>query len=511
MGEGKKAANLSKSKFISGLQCLKRLYLSCYERKLAMPPDEATQAAFERGQEVGELAREAFPGGVLVDEEYWDHDRAIAHTRRLMADESVPAIFEGAFTHENIIIRADVLERMAGSMWRLIEVKSSTASKDVHFRDLAVQEYVLKGCGVDVAETCLMHLNREYVYDGQRYQLNGLFRIDNLTWSSRALQERLPGQLAGQRAALRGTTAPDIAPGPQCADPYTCEFYDYCNEALPDDHVRKLYGIRADKVNRLLEMGIESIAAIPDTFPLYELQRRMVTCVKSNRPYFDAELQKELAQLRYPLCFMDFETVNPALPRHAGTRPYTMFAFQWSVHAQESPGAEPKHYEFLADNAADPRKAFLTSLLETVERHGGGGHIVVYNESFERRRLNDLAEWFPEYGNQIAHVQDRIWDFLAVIRQNVYHPGFNYSFSLKNVLAALVPGMTYEGMRISDGEQAGLAYERMIHPDTPDSERARVRRDLLAYCKQDTLAMVKLLASLNSKRYPHIFLELSGL
>ena len=492
----RKAAALSKSKFISGLQCLRRLYLSCYERKLAMPPDEATLAAFARGDEVGDLAQEAFPQGILVEEKYWDHDRAIVHTRRLMADESVPAIFEGAFTYEDIGIRADVLERMPDSGWRLIEVKSTTGVKDVHVPDVAIQKYVLKGCGVELADACLMHLNKEYVYDGVEYDLGQLFQIQSLTSRLCEAEDSIPSRLSEQRAALQRTTAPDIAPGPQCADPYTCEFYDHCNKALPDDHVSKLYRIRADKVSRLLEMGIESIAVIPDDFPLYELQRRIVACVKGRRPYFDAELRKELAELKYPLCFMDFETVNPALPRYAGMRPYSMFAFQWSVHVQESPGAEPKHYEFLADDRSDPRKAFLTSLLETIERHGGTGHIVVYNQSFEMGRLNDLAEWFPEYAQRIAKIQGRIWDLLPVIRQNVYHPGFNCSFSLKNVLPALVPAMAYEGMRISGGEQAGLAYERMIGGDTSEAARATLRGDLQAYCRQDTLAMVRLLESL---------------
>ncbi len=494
----RKVANLSKSKFISGLQCLKRLYLSCYERNLATPPDEATLAVFARGDEVGDLAQKAFPRGVLVEEKYWDHKRALAHTRQLMADESVPAIFEGAFTYEDIGIRADVLERMPDSRWRLIEAKSTTGVKDVHVQDVAIQKYVLEGCGIDLADACLMHLNKEYVYDGVEYNLGQLFHIESLASRLHEIENDIPGHLTEQREALQRTTAPDIAPGPHCTDPYTCDFYDYCNTPLPLWHVSNLYRIRNEKAEQLAGMGIKIIADIPDDFPLSEPQKRIVACNKSGLPFIDEGLQEELATLRYPVCFMDFETISPAIPRYAGMRPFSMLAFQWSVHVQNAPGAETTHYEFLAGDDSDPRENFLESLLDVLESHGEDGHIMVYNSPFEAGRLNELAEWFPKYAQCIARVQDRVWDLLPVVRQYIYHPKFNNSFSLKTVLPALVPDMRYEGMEISEGTEAGLAFERMISGGLPAPERAKIRQDLLAYCKQDTLAMVKLLDVLDS-------------
>jgi len=240
-------------------------------------------------------------------------------------------------------------------------------------------------------------------------------------------------------------------------------------------------------------MGVERLTDIPDDFRLSVIQQRMVTCAHTGRPYFDAGVRDRLAELRYPLSFMDFETFNAALPRYPGMRPYDQIPFQWSVHVQPAPGADPQHYEFLVEEASDPREPFLESLLKVLEEQGGDGHIVVYNQSFERARLKDLAEWLPRYARRIDPVQDRIWDLLPVVRENVYHPEFCGSFSIKNVFPAIVAGMSYDGMEVSEGGEAGLAYDRKVRGDVSTTERKRLRHALLGYCKQDTLAMVRLI------------------
>jgi hypothetical protein len=173
-------AKLSKSKFLAGLQCLKRLYLLCYQRELAGELDEQHQAILDQGQEVGLYAQKAFPSGVLISEDHMHHKEAVARTRELMADKSVSAIFEAAFNFDNILIRVDILERLPRNRWRMIEVKSSTGVKDYHLPDVAIQKYVLEQCDIKVSEACLMHLNRDYVYDGKEYQFGELFTICDL-------------------------------------------------------------------------------------------------------------------------------------------------------------------------------------------------------------------------------------------------------------------------------------------------------------------------------------------
>jgi hypothetical protein len=378
MHQPRTLTNLSKSKFLAGCQCLKRLYLKVYEPELVPEPDDAQQATFDQGYEVGSLATKAFPGGVLVDEDYLHHSEAVAHTKDLMEDKNVPAIFEAAFTYENVKVRVDILERQPRNRWRLIEVKSTSKLKDTHYDDVAIQKYVLEGCGLKLSESCLMHLNREYVYKGKKYNLNKLFVINDLTKDIRDITKKIPDLLAEQKRILGCPEPPNVQPGDQCSNPYECEFLGLCNAEPPKHWVGYLPRLGKQKIKNLLDQGIELIHDIPEDFGLTDLQQRACLCVKNGEPYFGKEIQREFKKLKYPLYFMDFETVNPAIPRYAGMRPFDQIPFQWSVHVQRQPGGKLEHYEFLAENADDSREDFIKGLLKALEDNGGKGHIVAF-------------------------------------------------------------------------------------------------------------------------------------
>jgi hypothetical protein len=251
--------------------------------------------------------------------------------------------------------------------------------------------------------------------------------------------------------------------------------------------------LHANAAEELGELGVESIHDIPDDFPLTEKQRRACTSVQTGQPWFSADLGRELETLRYPLYFMDFESVNPAIPRFAGMRPYDQIPLQFSVHTVREPGAAPDHHEFLAMDNSDPRKAFISSLVAAL---GESGSIVVYSQQFESQRLAELAGCLPEFVEPIHTIQSRMWDLLPVIRNHVYHPKFAGSYSIKNVLPALVPDMTYEGMEVGDGRQAGVAWESLVRGNLDQVERERTRKALLDYCRLDTLALVRLIERL---------------
>ena len=202
-----------------------------------------------------------------------------------------------------------------------------------------------------------------------------------------------------------------------------------------------------------------------------------------------------MIKLKYPLYFADFETVNPALPRFAGMRPYDQLPFQWSVHMQRQPGAAPEHFGFLATDRSDPRTTFISGLCDAL---GDRGSVVVYHEQFESQRLSDLALWLPKFSGRINKIQRRLWDLLPIVRNHVYHPAFAGSYSLKSVLPALVPDMSYEGLEVADGREAGLAWESLIRGDCDEGKREQKRKVLLDYCGQDTLGMIRLIGKLRS-------------
>lgn len=228
-------------------------------------------------------------------------------------------------------------------------------------------------------------------------------------------------------------------------------------------------------------MQIDSIHAVADDFPLTERQRIACDAVKTGRLWTDRNLATELDDLKYPIYSMGFETVNPALPRFAGTRPYDIIPFQWSVRRLDTQGAEPQHFEFLASDDTDPRAPFIESLIDALK---DSGTIIVYNASFESTRLQEIADYMPRYAGRISSIQDRIWDLLQFVRCNVYHPAFAGSYSLKRVLPALLPEMTYEGMEVANGDDAGIAFTRMLDTSLPSEDRNRLRAALFAIVRR---------------------------
>ena len=487
---------LSKSRFVAGVICLKRLYWQVHEPELAAEPRESTQAIFDQGNEVGRLAQQLCPGGIEVEGSHEDLDQAIRQTKELMANREVPAIFEATFEEGGVLVRVDILQRQR-DRWRLIEVKSSTEMKDHYLYDLGIQRRVVSRCGLELSSACIMHLNRAYVYPGGEYDIRQLFRIRMLNPQVAALQPQIGKRVAEEFRILDQPNAPEIAPGDHCGDPFVCEFFDRCNPPVPVDHVRHLPRIQARALEKLKSMGIASIFHVPDDFPLNERQRRACTSVQQGKPWFSEDLPRVLDSLKFPLYFMDFETVYPAIPRHPGMRPYDQLPFQWSVHVQDEQGADLRHYEFLATTGADPRREFVETLCSALENKGS---VVVYNQGFESQRLSDLAGWVPGFRTRVKGIQARLWDLWPIIRNHVYHPAFAGSFSLKAVLPALVPEMTYVGMDVADGNQAGVAWERLVRGGLDATDRNRLGKALLAYCGQDTLAMVKLVEGLRCQR-----------
>jgi predicted RecB family nuclease len=482
---------LSKSKFVAGCQCLKRLYLQVHEPKLAAEPDDAADAIIAQGREVGILARQLFPAGVEVPSD--NLDKAIRATRELTANREVPAVFEGTFEHGGVLVRVDILHRRRDKRWRLIEVKSTTDVRDHHVPDVAVQHRVVTRSGIDLASSCLAHVNRDYIYQGGSIDVHRFFRVRNVTRRVEKLQPKLPTELRSQFRVLQMDEAPRIPAGRHCTEPVVCEFYDCCNPPLSDDHILRLPRIHATEVSKLVAIGIHSIHDIPENYPLTERLRRACTSVQTGIPWFSPELENELRGLEYPLYCMDFETVNPCIPRFPGMRPYDQLPFQWSVYVQREPGATPEHFEFLAIDKGDPRPAFISALCDTLGDHG---NIVVYSQQFESQRLSDLGLWLPEYSGRIKKIHRRLWDLLPVVRKHVYHPAFGGSYSLKSVLPALVPDMSYEGLEVADGQAAGLAWDLLIRGGLNSSERERIEQALRAYCGLDTLALVEILRTL---------------
>ena len=484
---------LSKSRFLAGLQCLKRLYLDCHHRDLADPIEPGQQAIFDTGTAVGELARQRFPGGILIEEQYFEHAQALKSTQALLSDASVPALFEPAFTFRGVRTRVDVLVRSGGQAFDLVEVKSTTGAKREHIHDVAIQMYAVEGSGIPIRRAYLMHIDRSYVYRGGDYDPNRLFSLEDVTDEVRAYASNaMPNDLARMWESLRLTETLNIETGRHCTTPYRCPFFGHCHRDEPEHPVRELPGLRQEGYERLDTAGIRDIGDIPPDFPgLSGMQRRARDSVAAGRPFVGPDLASILREISLPAGFLDFETLIPAVPMYAGTRPYQAIPFQWSLHIRDADG-ELSHNSFLDDGPGDPRERFITSLMDAVPSQGS---IVVYS-GYEERVMKELAREFPRYETPLLALCDRAIDLLRLIRGSYYHPDFHGSFSIKSVLPALVPDLAYDDLEIPEGLAATAAYARLIAGDVPQPEKAKIRKSLLAYCKRDTEAMVRIYETL---------------
>ena len=489
------APRLSKTRYISGCQCHLKLWYDCYEGELESDVDLVTQAIFDTGHEVGRLARQRYRGGVLVEADHLHTEEALERTRELVDDETVPAIFEAAFEHRGVLIRADVLERTPGGEFNLIEVKSGTSVKDVHEHDVAVQLWVLRGAGIRIATAGVLTLNRGYLFNGRNLDVYRLFRFHNL---NDALAEHLPwiaDDVSGLHEMLLANDAPVIEPGDHCFEPYECGYYEFCTRdwEFLEHPLTDLPRIRMSKLDALDEQGIEEIGDIPEDFPLSARQAIVRLCVVSGEEHVSTTLKSELEEASYPIHYLDFESFNPAIPRYAGTRCYDAIPFQFSVHREEADGSV-YHREFLWAQPGDPREPLAQALLDAL---GNQGSICVYS-SFERRVIRELARSLPDLAADLDALIERLWDLLKVVERNYYHRDLHGSFSIKQVLPVLVPDMGYEGLSITDGREASVAYERSVHCDDAQ-ERERIHDALREYCGQDTLAMLMLRRALYAK------------
>ena len=473
---------LSKSRFLSGLQCAKRLYYEIHSPDLATPADPERQALMDMGTEVGELARDRFPGGILVEESYRQTSAALRRTAELVQDPTIPAIFEGAFEYQNTLVRVDILERVTEVAWRLIEVKATSKAKATHLNDVAIQTAVLLGYGLSVVESCLMHLNTRYVYDGGELKLDELFSIVDLTEPVRERHSKVYGQLQSMRQTLEKPHPPKIDPDGHCHTPYNCPFWDYCTKDKPSRWVYNLPGGK-QTFARLNAQGIQTIDEIPPDFHLTVLQQR----IKDNVEWISSDLLKTLQTVSYPVHHLDFETFMPAIPIYPQTRPYRPIPIQWSNHIEFEDGTI-RHEAFLCQDSKDPREEIAHSILATL---GQAGAICVYSE-YERHLLLSLGDRFPSLKPEFDNVINRLWDLLPVIQKYYYHPAFNGSFSIKTVLPALVPALSYDNLDISNGALASITFRKMVFEETDLVERLRLADAMYDYCARDTQGMLEL-------------------
>jgi len=501
---------LSKSLYMKGMQCPKYLWIVCHEKERIPPYDESTMHLFNQGKLIGDLARTLFPGGAEIKADYWDY--AASNNRSVEALELRKPLFEAGFVASTepddntsdymntagIYSRADILMPVGtdeDNEWDIIEVKSGTSVKDENVQDVAFQKHCYITAGLKIRKCFLLHVNNEYVRKG-KIDVKKLFVKEDITEKVSDAILGIEDRIAFMLKVISGRKCPGpdlgIKIGPMCDHPYECPLKDYCWEKMPLTSVFNLHRIGI-KAFELYESGVMNIENIPSNYELNEKQLIQHKCAKSGKPCIHKEKIKEfLKTLKYPLYFMDFETYSTAIPLYNGLKPYQNIPFQFSVHVQEKENGELKHYSFIAEGSSDPRKKFIEELKKVL---GTEGSIIVYFQSFEKGRLEELGKIFPKHRKWVKSVIKRIVDLFVPFKNFYYYDSRQHgSASLKEVLPTLT-GKSYEGMGIAEGNMASLSYLYITHGSidgkkATSDETKKIRHDLEEYCGLDTEGMV---------------------
>lgn len=485
---------LSKSSFLKGLQCEKHLFLYKYHYNLMDNISEAQLAVFKSGHKVGLLARQLFPGGVDCSSDSPLEPQSCLNKTQAAIKAGATVLYEAGFVFDDVLVICDILVRK-GKAWKIFEVKSSTSISEVYINDAAIQHYVVKNCLSNVSDISIIYINNQYIRTGE-LDVVQLFTVESVKDLVFEKMEFIKDNIIRLKNVIAKKKEPQIDIGPQCSDPYTCSFWGHCWKHIPEYSVFNISRLSSNKQFELYKQGIFKIVDIPDSFPLTEAQRLQVECEKENKTKIDKKALKSfLSAIVYPVAFMDFETFMPAIPLFNDSRPYQQIPFQYSVHYLSSVNGELFHKEYLAESdfRIDPRIDFIENLLRDIE---GAKTIIVYNQNFEIARLKEIVNDFHRFETPIKNIIDKVIDLMKPFQNKFYYaPEMKGSYSIKKVLPALIPELSYLNMDIGEGGAASREFERIYYISDP-SEISKVRSSLLEYCKMDTFALVKILKKL---------------
>lgn len=439
---------LSKSTFLYGIQCPKRLYFHKFHPEfLPEEIDEQVQARFDEGTDVGILAQRLFPDGIdSKPATPYEYQKSVEKTKNYLLTHSV--IYEACFQFEGVLCAVDILIKK-GKQWYAYEVKSTNSVKSIHEIDAALQYYVLTQTGLPLADVSIIHFDRDYIRKGE-LDISKLFHATSVLYSAIEMQDFIAEKSQELKQLIASKQEPQIDIGSQCKTPYPCPFIDHCWKDVEVEVVENL----------------------------------------SSEPIINTkDVQNFLSTFEYPFNFFDFETVMYGIPPFSESSPYQQLPFQYSLHVQNDSQSQLEHFEFLGDGIHDPREAMIQQMIQEL---GTTGSIITWNMTFEKMCIRKLIENFPTYENELQAIHDRIVDLMIPFKKKwIDIPACEGSASIKKVLPVFIPELSYETLDIQEGMYGSFVYSQLKYQDEETQELQR--QQLLEYCKLDTLAMVKIL------------------
>lgn len=438
--------------------------------------------------------------GAVIDLQAEGITAAMERTRLLL--QTPQPVFEAGFAAEGALAFADVMLPMRDGeqvYWRMVEVKSSTSVKTYQEDDVAIQSFAAKAAGIDLRSVSIAHIDSTWVYQGGG-NYNGLLVEKDMTEGAFARSAEVKTWITDAQWIAAQTQPPVTQVGEQCVKPFPCGFRKHCSQGGPEAQfpIAWLPRIQSKAIKDFLaKTGVRDMREVPDAL-LTEKQRRVRDVTISGQTFFDADgARRDLSRSPLPAYFLDFETIQFGLPRWAGTRPFQMLPFQFSLHRMDEQG-RLGHQGFLDLSGADPSERFATALVNACPEPLP---VFVYNSGFEGSRMRELAQRFPTLAPALLAIRGRLVDLLPIAESRYYHPSQQGSWSIKKVLPAIAPDLRYDALSgVQDGGMAMEAYLEAIDPATTPARKAAIHEELTTYCTLDTLAMVEVWRKFSQNR-----------
>ncbi len=469
--------NVTKEIFLQSLNCQVMAWLMRsgeLDGKLTV----GERFRMEQGEEIGRRARLLFPGGILIEDK---GNSALGRTKKLMADPGITKIFEAYFLVDRFVARADVLLHEEKG-WHMLEVKSSSSEKKEYLDDMAYTTMLIQDSGVEVKKVSLVIISKDFRLGMPNERL---FNIIDYTAD---VLDRAEEMKEMRPVIDELTSMPERPEGKLTLECKKCNRFREELSKNVKNHIFDLPRLSKKKFSDLAELDITEIEKIPPNYRLTTHQEMVRKSVNSGDIFASPSLINEFDKLVWPVYYLDFETVMTAIPLYPDIAPYTQIPFQYSIHRSAGLQETPSHFEYLADPGADCRRELAENLIRDL---GNIGSVLMYT-SFEKRIIRELAETYPDLAVELNLIILRLADLEAIIRKNFYHPDFHGSTSIKKTLPALVPELSYEGLKIGEGGTAMSEFAYMAMGKYGREEVRRKKKYLLEYCKLDTVAMVKL-------------------
>ncbi|GER58138.1 hypothetical protein ULMA_02460 [Patiriisocius marinus] len=478
---------ITKTDFIHYLNCPESLWLlknkpeaySQYKGKFSL----FLEKLIKEGYEVEEYAKLLFSNGINLPE-----NSTPEFTKKQLASINT-VFFQPSFsTPKGVFARIDVLEKLANGSYHIYEIKSAVSVKKEKLEDACFQKYVLQECGYTVSKVSIIHLNKEYVRQGT-INPEYLLEITEVTEQIEGIYSSVVNEIN----AASNLINKEVINEAECSSRYKtrsnhCDTFKYFNKDVPEYSIYEIGRISAKKIGQLVDNSHLSILDIPLDFELSTKQQLQVESVRQelviiNKPAID----KTLDNLKFPLHFVDYETFPTAIPKLDNMSPHNHLTFQVSIHTMQENG-ELTHFEWLGKKIEQPAEM----LQQMQDFTDATGTFISWYAPFERGRNEDMANWISGFEDYLNYMNANMFDLMDVFKTDYVDYRFHGSTSIKKVLPVLCPQFSYSDLAVQDGTMALDTWGRMVTDPNFNEDVEQTRKNLLAYCKLDTLAMVEI-------------------